>query len=175
MQVKKLLTDDEGVSPVIGVILMVAITVILAAVIAAFVLGIGDTDDPAPSASLNYEIDESSSPPEITISHDSGDSFAAGDVQVNLDDGSASTDDGTTLVDLTDLGSDEELGPGDSVTIDSSGASTNALSQTTGGTTNTITIELVWAPGGGEAQSVFSEDEFRNAEVNLATGNSNIS
>ncbi|MCD2201610.1 type IV pilin N-terminal domain-containing protein [Halobacterium sp. KA-4] len=33
--------DDRGVSPVIGVILMVAITVILAAVIASFVLGFG--------------------------------------------------------------------------------------------------------------------------------------
>ncbi|WP_232701537.1 type IV pilin [Halobacterium wangiae] len=34
--------DDRGVSPVIGVILMVAITVILAAVIATFVLGFPD-------------------------------------------------------------------------------------------------------------------------------------
>ncbi|OYR73301.1 type IV pilin [Halorubrum ezzemoulense] len=34
--------DDRGVSPVIGVILMVAITVILAAVIGTFVLGLGD-------------------------------------------------------------------------------------------------------------------------------------
>jgi flagellin-like protein len=34
--------EDRGVSPVIGVILMVAITVILAAVIGAFVLGLGD-------------------------------------------------------------------------------------------------------------------------------------
>ena len=32
--------NDQAVSPVIGVILMVAITVILAAVIAAFVFGI---------------------------------------------------------------------------------------------------------------------------------------
>ncbi|WP_440772394.1 type IV pilin [Natronorubrum sp. DTA28] len=41
---KKLVGNDEerAVSPVIGVILMVAITVILAAVIAAFVLDIGD-------------------------------------------------------------------------------------------------------------------------------------
>jgi flagellin-like protein len=35
--------DEKGVSPVIGVILMVAITVILAAVIASFVFGIGAT------------------------------------------------------------------------------------------------------------------------------------
>ena len=42
-------STDRGVSPVIGVILMVAITVILAAVIAAFVLDIGpgDTDPTA--------------------------------------------------------------------------------------------------------------------------------
>lgn len=37
----KLRENEEAVSPVIGVILMVAITVILAAVIAAFVFGMG--------------------------------------------------------------------------------------------------------------------------------------
>ena len=35
--------DSRAVSPVIGVILMVAITVILAAVIGTFVLGLGDS------------------------------------------------------------------------------------------------------------------------------------
>jgi len=38
--------DEKGVSPVIGVILMVAITVILAAVIASFVFGLGGTIKP---------------------------------------------------------------------------------------------------------------------------------
>ena len=38
MDMKKLFADDSAVSPVIGVILMVAITVILAAVIGSFVL-----------------------------------------------------------------------------------------------------------------------------------------
>lgn len=46
-------TDDRAVSPVIGVILMVAITVILAAVIGTFVLGLGDQlGDSAPQASF---------------------------------------------------------------------------------------------------------------------------
>ncbi|MYL69176.1 type IV pilin [Halorubrum distributum] len=46
--------DDRGVSPVIGVILMVAITVILAAVIGTFVLGLGDQlGDTAPQASFS--------------------------------------------------------------------------------------------------------------------------
>jgi flagellin-like protein len=44
MKTKRILRKDEkAVSPVIGVILMVAITVILAAVIAAFVFGMGGT------------------------------------------------------------------------------------------------------------------------------------
>jgi flagellin-like protein len=38
----RLWPSNNAVSPVIGVILMVAITVILAAVIATFVLGLGD-------------------------------------------------------------------------------------------------------------------------------------
>ena len=42
MQLKDIFGDDDAVSPVIGVILMVAIIVILAAVIGTFVLGLGD-------------------------------------------------------------------------------------------------------------------------------------
>jgi flagellin-like protein len=51
------LTDrtERAVSPVIGVILMVAITVILAAVIGAFVLEIGDQQETAPSTSFDTE------------------------------------------------------------------------------------------------------------------------
>jgi flagellin-like protein len=44
--------NDRGVSPVIGVILMVAITVILAAVIGTFVLGLGESVDSNPSAGV---------------------------------------------------------------------------------------------------------------------------
>jgi flagellin-like protein len=43
MKANRKFMDEEAVSPVIGVILMVAITVILAAVIAAFVFGMGGT------------------------------------------------------------------------------------------------------------------------------------
>jgi len=47
-----LFKDKKGVSPVIGVILMVAITVILAAVIASFVFGMGSKVRAAPNAQL---------------------------------------------------------------------------------------------------------------------------
>ncbi|WP_262176536.1 type IV pilin N-terminal domain-containing protein [Haloarcula laminariae] len=66
MNVKELLRDDDAVSPVIGVILMVAITVILAAVIATFVLGLGDSlSNQAPQASFTCEGDD--------LVHDGGD------------------------------------------------------------------------------------------------------
>jgi flagellin-like protein len=47
--------ENRAVSPVIGVILMVAITVILAAVIGAFVLEIGDQQETAPNTSFDTE------------------------------------------------------------------------------------------------------------------------
>ncbi|MEF8885577.1 MAG: type IV pilin N-terminal domain-containing protein, partial [Haloarculaceae archaeon] len=58
MKISELFTDDDAVSPVIGVILMVAITVILAAVIATFVLGLGDqVSNTAPQASFGFDWD----------------------------------------------------------------------------------------------------------------------
>ena len=62
MKLKQLFTDDDAVSPVIGVILMVAITVILAAVIATFVLGLGESvSETAPQASFTTDYDEGAS------------------------------------------------------------------------------------------------------------------
>jgi flagellin-like protein len=76
MDLKQLFKDDDAVSPVIGVILMVAITVILAAVIASFVLGLGDsTTDSAPQASFGWEYDGDTNI--VTVSHESGASIEA--------------------------------------------------------------------------------------------------
>jgi flagellin-like protein len=58
-----LLSDERAVSPVIGVILMVAITVILAAVIGTFVLGLGQNVQSTPSASFDFD-----STPVLTLS-----------------------------------------------------------------------------------------------------------
>lgn len=54
MKLKNVFQDDNrGVSPVIGVILMVAITVILAAVIGTFVLGLGENVEQNPTAGID--------------------------------------------------------------------------------------------------------------------------
>ena len=54
MDFKKLFISNKAVSPVIGVVLMVAITVILAAAIGSSVFGQG-TAQPAPQANLNIQ------------------------------------------------------------------------------------------------------------------------
>ena len=84
-------TDDRAVSPVIGVILMVAITVILAAVIGTFVLGLGDSlGDSQPTAQLNVDVDNSSET--VTISHEGGDPLDTADLEILAYNGSSSVD-----------------------------------------------------------------------------------
>jgi len=58
--------SDRAVSPVIGVILMVAITVILAAVIAAFVMDLGPGGAPV-NAAIQTEVDNDAGEFTITI------------------------------------------------------------------------------------------------------------
>jgi flagellin-like protein len=105
MQLKALLEADDAVSPVIGVILMVAITVILAAVIGSFVLGLGNQvseAQPNPTMEFEYENvgDGNANNDNVTITHNGGDSlnpdnvnvtvagnvlYSAGEIQVNFD------------------------------------------------------------------------------------------
>ena len=82
MQLRKLFEmDDRAVSPVIGVILMVAITVILAAVIGTFVLGLGDqVGDTSPNA--NFAIDFVDDD-HFEVVHDGGDSIDSSNLFVS--------------------------------------------------------------------------------------------
>lgn len=76
MNIQKLVSEDRAVSPVIGVILMVAITVILAAVIGTFVLGLGDSIQTNPTATFDFEKDGTT----LTVTHDGGDSIPASEL-----------------------------------------------------------------------------------------------
>lgn len=115
MQLKKLFKDDDAVSPVIGVILMVAITVILAAVIATFVLGLGEqVSDTAPQASFSFDIDDSDN---IRVTHTGGPtipadqlSLSGADVDENWDGGGDDVSAGDThQIDSGDYNNGETL------------------------------------------------------------------
>jgi flagellin-like protein len=59
--------QNEAVSPVIGVILMVAITVILAAIIGTFVLGLGSQTEQNARAGVNADVDNRNGDVEISV------------------------------------------------------------------------------------------------------------
>jgi len=105
MDFKKLLNEDRAVSPVIGVILMVAITVILAAVIGTFVLGLGDqVQSTTPQASFGFEQEnvtygEGVEAETVTITHESGDTISESDIRVTVG--------GDTAFDVADSGTNE--------------------------------------------------------------------
>ena len=130
---KELFTEDgdRGVSPVIGVILMVAITVILAAVIGAFVLGLGDqVSNNAPQASFSYDFDQSNS--NVTVTHTGGDDIANSSVYVT--NGTDGVEVDFNESDTVSTGSSVELeySPDDTIRVvweNPAGGSSNVLAE----------------------------------------------
>lgn len=118
-KIKAILDEERGVSPVIGVILMVAITVILAAVIGTFVLGLGDSLQQAPQAQLDAELESS----EIVVNHNGGDKIEFKDIAIEVD--------GATENSTLESTSNYELTVGNSVTVtDGSGSASSGSTVT---------------------------------------------
>lgn len=102
----KFLNEEDAVSPVIGVILMVAITVILAAVIAAFVFGMGPPEQ-APQASIRGSAATVGTDNVLKLEHQGGEALTMTDAKTKLTvDGSAIT---------LSLGSDSQFDAGEAL------------------------------------------------------------
>ena len=111
-------SDDRAVSPVIGVILMVAITVILAAVIGTFVLGLGDSlGDSQPTAQIEVNFETTGSTNNVVIEHAGGDRIESDTLEVIVSDLDTNANATGTVPGA--------LSVGDSVSTDPSGASSN--------------------------------------------------
>ena len=104
MQIKEMLSDDNAVSPVIGVILMVAITVILAAVIASFVLGLGPGST-APTADFDFNQEGN----KLTITHATGDKLNPDNIYVRGDIGTDDSWNGHAATAISEIGSGNSI------------------------------------------------------------------
>ncbi|ESS06655.1 MAG: archaeal flagellin N-terminal-like domain protein [uncultured archaeon A07HB70] len=135
MELRTLLTDDRAVSPVIGVILMVAITVILAAVIGTFVLGLGQDVQSTPSASFDFDFNSSNN--NVTVVHTGGDSLVEGD---NAQDVNVTTS--TTTSDW--FANETDISAGDSQSANFSSGDT---------------VRVVWTGTSGESSAVLAEQD----------------
>ncbi|MFA1612172.1 type IV pilin [Halobellus rubicundus] len=138
MEFKKLFTDDSAVSPVIGVILMVAITVILAAVIGTFVLNLGGSiQNTAPQASFNFDYNTSAGDGEVTVTHQTGDTLQKSQINV--------TSSGGALTNTNPSDWPTEITAGDSNTYNTSGAWSGE------------TIRVVWESDTGDNSATLSQ------------------
>lgn len=136
VEIFELTEDKKAVSPVIGVILMVAITVILAAVIGTFVLGLGDNVNSTPQASWDFEITEGDN--ELTITHTGGDSITKARLSVSgVSSGLSTTGSGTAV------GFSDPVTAGDSATVD--------ITEEDGST-----VRLVYTSEGGDNSNVLA-------------------
>jgi len=93
---RSIVDDDTGVSPVIGVILMVAVTVMIAAVIGSTALGLADSvSETPPQAQFDMEQDDSYEMTDmddntdtwklVTLRHSGGEDVNMRDVKVTVD------------------------------------------------------------------------------------------
>jgi flagellin-like protein len=144
MNIKQLLQDEDAVSPVIGVILMVAITVILAAVIGTFVLGLGDqVQSSAPNANFQFEYTnvDSDSDDEVVVTHNGGQDVEPDNVEVQ---GASALGTGSSAGDSTDGWTSDPISTGTQWDGDISAASGE-------------TIRVVWnSPNGDSSNTIGS-------------------
>jgi flagellin-like protein len=169
--------EDRAVSPVIGVILMVAITVILAAVIGTFVLGLGDqVQETAPTAQYDastYDFTVSSTDyTGLTITHESGDALQESNIEVVVDGVSAhssvngesdSYSGGANTIDNSSSTwvSGGDISAGDSTSIvgyDDAAVTDNDITNLANTGVSGSTVRVIWSADGGQSSTLLTRE-----------------
>ena len=109
---------DDAVSPVIGVMLMLSITIILAAVLMAFAGGMADTKPATPSVDLSAAfVKNGSDEIVLCVSHNGGDALNPDDIKVTAYVRNAAAS-GTPLIIKDCIGDDTAWNAGETLVID---------------------------------------------------------
>ena len=109
---------EDAVSPVIGVMLMLVVTIVIAAVVAAFASGMGGDVEAAPAAVLDIDVYCDG---KVKITHLSGENLVTKDVTVKLQE----VESGNSLGSTVSLSGDPYFTPGSTTTV-STGATLTA-------------------------------------------------
>ena len=141
----------RAVSPVVGVILMVAIVIILATAIGGFLLAFSDSDESAPTVVVNSDVDPLTG--EIRITHAGGDALNGKNTGELLLQGNDETI--TTTFDA-----DKSIRAGDNLFTDEQLPSGSSIS-------------IVWKSPSGDSTSVIETIELSEDITQLATGGDN--
>ena len=107
---------DDAVSPVIGVMLMLSITIIIAAVLMAFAGGMADTKPSTPSVDLSAEFVKSGEDIVLRLSHNGGDALNPKDIKVTAYVRNAAAS-GEQLIIKDIIGDDNTWNAGESILL----------------------------------------------------------
>jgi len=144
MNVTALFTDEQAVSSTVGVVLLVGVTVILAAIIAGFSFGLlGSSTDSPPNVEFGWEFNGSGTGVQIT--HDSGDRLD-GD-RLTLGDGWGDNPSASTNCQVN---RGDQLSGGDTLVDDGSG---NLCRHEAGSDTE---LEIIWTSEDAETGTVIT-------------------
>jgi flagellin-like protein len=144
--------DERGVSPVIGVILMVAITVLLAATAGTLFLSFQNENQSAnPSVAFEFDYEVTGSGDQLAIQHVSGDTVEAGNLEIVISGAGPSDANGRYEFQQFSAfgGPESSISAGTSLLISKSelGASSSLdLSE--------ATVRLVWSDGGDSSTTL---------------------
>lgn len=160
MGIRRPVGDRRGVTPVVGIVLMVALTIVLAGTVLAFTLAIDEDPSASNAPTTVFEFDYNSSDggsDNVTILHRSGDAIEFSRLSVDLDgaacDGGSDDPDG--LYDAVgDSGRTGELTAGESVLLTDPLPPPVTTTLCSSGTLELsgASVRLIWA--GGEETTV---------------------
>lgn len=159
--------DGRGVSPVVGIVMMVGITVVLAAVIGAFVMGMGDdlgNTGPTATVSSSDSPTEGDASGEIEFTHDGGDSMEASNLYITISGERINVEEAADADDIpSDLDNvDSGLNGLDSVSTDD-----------TVGASSTITLEFT-DNSGSESIDVYTVESDETVGLSYDDGSNSI-
>ena len=150
---------DRGMSTVVGAILVVGITVVLAAIIGGFVFGIGDDlSNTQPQAQITFDYDSTND--ELVIIHDGGETInnqntgsieLAGDIPSGMQDSFSYTDSASSGTELAGGKNSGDV----ILSSESSASNSNGVGNLEAGSSGVAdldggdTIQLVWVSNDG--------------------------
>lgn len=152
---------DRGVSPVIGVILMVAITVLLAATVGAFVMNMGPPEEQPPTS--NWDLSNESN--HVVIDHRGGGAGQAAELQAIVTYQSGETETVPFTEGSDAFSADDEVTASDSLKLYNNSASSmsgtyvelDGNSPATDSITAEIEqVELVWRSSDGSSSQTLT-------------------
>lgn len=144
--------DQRGVAPVIGIVLLIGITVMLAATVATFAFGLEDetTQGEIPTMAVNFDYSSGSSD-ELDIEHKSGEVIDRSNLHVSIQGASCSSDPNGQH-DAEEFSGPAEFASGKPIQIDESEFSCSGLDL------GSATVSLSWRGTAGSSTVIQTWD-----------------